>query len=142
MDIKEFRKNTLALKEKNHIIEFLYKELGDYRDEKEDIRACLDYIDRSENSGVVFVALIDGDIAGVVVVNHTGMKKFIPENILVYIAVASKYRGRGIGGKILERVKLSVNGSIALHVEPTNPAKRLYERAGFTNKYLEMRCVN
>ena len=30
-------------------------------------------------------------------------------------------------------------GDIALHVEPDNPAKILYEQLGFTNKYLEMR---
>lgn len=30
-------------------------------------------------------------------------------------------------------------GAIALHVEPDNPAKKLYEHFGFTNKYLEMR---
>jgi len=32
-------------------------------------------------------------------------------------------------------------GSIALHVEPNNPAKGLYEKLGFTNKYLEMRYI-
>jgi ribosomal protein S18 acetylase RimI-like enzyme len=31
------------------------------------------------------------------------------------------------------------NGDIALHVEYDNPAKNLYERAGFTSKYIEMR---
>ncbi|MDX5426634.1 MAG: GNAT family N-acetyltransferase, partial [Bacteroidota bacterium] len=30
-------------------------------------------------------------------------------------------------------------GNVALHVEPDNPAKYLYENIGFTNKYLEMR---
>jgi ribosomal protein S18 acetylase RimI-like enzyme len=30
-------------------------------------------------------------------------------------------------------------GDIALHVEPDNPAKILYEKLGFTSKYLEMR---
>jgi ribosomal protein S18 acetylase RimI-like enzyme len=30
-------------------------------------------------------------------------------------------------------------GNIALHVEPDNPARKLYEKLGFTNKYLEMR---
>jgi ribosomal protein S18 acetylase RimI-like enzyme len=33
------------------------------------------------------------------------------------------------------------NGAIALHVEPDNPARKLYERIGFTNKYLEMRLT-
>jgi ribosomal protein S18 acetylase RimI-like enzyme len=31
------------------------------------------------------------------------------------------------------------DGDIALHVEPDNPARILYEKLGFTNKYLEMR---
>ncbi|HAB28956.1 MAG TPA: GNAT family N-acetyltransferase, partial [Xanthomarina gelatinilytica] len=30
-------------------------------------------------------------------------------------------------------------GDVALHVEPNNPAIKLYESLGFTNKYLEMR---
>ena len=30
-------------------------------------------------------------------------------------------------------------GSIALHVEPDNPARFLYEKVGFSSKYIEMR---
>jgi len=30
-------------------------------------------------------------------------------------------------------------GSIALHVEPDNPARFLYEKVGFSTKYIEMR---
>ena len=33
----------------------------------------------------------------------------------------------------------NAQGNIALHVEPDNPAIKLYEKLGFTNKYLEMR---
>jgi len=33
----------------------------------------------------------------------------------------------------------TAKGNVALHVEPNNPAKILYEKLGFTNKYLEMR---
>ena len=33
------------------------------------------------------------------------------------------------------------NGDIALHCEPDNPAKFLYEKLGFTSKYLEMRLI-
>jgi ribosomal protein S18 acetylase RimI-like enzyme len=36
---------------------------------------------------------------------------------------------------------LNLRGNIALHVEPDNPAKILYEKLGFTNKYLEMRLI-
>ena len=41
----------------------------------------------------------------------------------------------------METVLANVEGDVALHVEPHNPAKKLYERLGFTNKYLEMRLT-
>ena len=67
------------------------------------------------------------------------MKGYIPENILVYIATHKEYRGQGIGKQLMMAAIEQVYGDIALHVEPDNPAKKLYEKLGFTNKYLEMR---
>ena len=62
-----------------------------------------------------------------------------PENILVYIAVHSDQRGKGVGKELMKKAINTAKGDIALHVEPENPAKFLYEKLGFTNKYLEMR---
>ena len=76
---------------------------------------------------------------GAVVVNDTKMGGYIPQNILVYIAVDAAQRGKGIGKKLMQEAIANATGGIALHVEPDNPAKRLYESLGFTNKYLEMR---
>jgi len=73
------------------------------------------------------------------VMNKTGMKGYIPENILVYIATHRDYRGQGIGKLMLEESVNEADGNIALHVEPDNPALHLYKRTGFTSKYLEMR---
>jgi len=70
------------------------------------------------------------------------MKEYIPENILVYIAVDGSQRGKGIGKKLMQEVMNTIKGSLALHVESDNPAKKLYEKLGFTNKYLEMRWKN
>ena len=67
------------------------------------------------------------------------MEGYIPENILVYIAVNKDFRGKGLGKQLMEKAIGFATGSIALHVEPDNPAKKLYEKLGFTNKYLEMR---
>jgi ribosomal protein S18 acetylase RimI-like enzyme len=39
----------------------------------------------------------------------------------------------------MEHIIEATEGDIALHVEPDNPARQLYEKYGFTNKYLEMR---
>jgi len=127
--------------QKNEIADFLFLHLGKYGDPKDDIMKCLDYaLDQSMHAGgFVVMAREEGKIMGALIMNKTGMSGYIPENILVYIAVDADQRGKGIGGKIMELAMKMANGSVALHVEPDNPAKNLYERIGFTNKYLEMR---
>lgn len=127
----------------DEVVDFLYENLEKYGDPVKDISKAIDYAfnrtERAETGGIVILAHINEGLAGVVVVNETGMQSYIPENILVYIATASQHRGKGIGRKLMEEVIKSTHGDIALHVEPDNPAKRLYEKLGFTNKYLEMR---
>lgn len=142
--IQKFDKNhNFANGKQAEVNEFLFKSLQEYGDPKSDINDAMNYSLGLENSpgGFVLVAN-DGDkVVGSVVVNRTGMKKYIPENILVYIATDPEYRGKGIGKKLMEEAIATAEGSIALHVEPNNPAKGLYEKLGFTNKYLEMRYI-
>jgi GNAT superfamily N-acetyltransferase len=87
----------------------------------------------------VLLALEDDEPVGALVMNDTGMAEFIPENILVYIAVNAEKRGKGIGKALIEKAFELAKGNIALHVEYDNPAKRLYERLGFISKYAELR---
>ena len=142
--IQKFDKNqNFTNGKQEEVNEFLFKSLQEYGDPKSDINDAMNYSLGLENSpgGFVLVAN-DGDkVVGGVVVNRTGMKKYIPENILVYIATDPEYRGKGIGKKLMEEAIATAEGSIALHVEPNNPAKGLYEKLGFTNKYLEMRYI-
>lgn len=135
--------DTATFLQKNEIADFLFQHLGEYGDPKDDIMKCLDYaLDQGmQAGGFVVMAREKGELLGVLVMNKTGMSGYIPENILVYIAVDASQRGKGIGGKLMEMAMKMANGSIALHVEPDNPAKKLYERLGFTNKYLEMRLT-
>lgn len=125
----------------DRIADFLFKALEQYGDERHHIMSCLEYAISGEQGkgGTITIAADGNTIVGAVVTNKTGMGGYIPENILVYIAVDPNQRGKGTGKALMERVIESVEGDIALHVEPENPAKRLYERLGFTNKYLEMR---
>ena len=89
--------------------------------------------------GFVLIAHQENEILGVVIVNDTNMAGYIPEHILVYIAVHGEARGKGVGKALMEKALNETEGDVALHVEPENPARFLYEKFGFTNKYLEMR---
>ncbi|GAB5538218.1 MAG: hypothetical protein Salg2KO_03210 [Salibacteraceae bacterium] len=119
------------------IVDFLHTHLEEYGDPKSDIQKCLNYV--HEKGGFILLGIVDNDIAGAVVINETGMSGYIPENILVYIAMNKKYRGQGLGKELMSNALKLCNGDVALHVEKDNPAKFLYEKLGFTSPYLEMR---
>jgi len=122
---------------------FLYKHLERFRDDHLSIEKAIAYVtDPSpERGGFILLAKDNGELAGTLVMLRTGMSDFVPQNLLVYIAVDSAKRGKGIGGKLMAKAKELCEGDIALHVEPDNPARHLYERQGFASKYLEMRWI-
>ncbi len=135
--------NVLNEESKTVLVDFLYKHLEKYGDPKQDILKAIDYAFALNEAygGFVLEAVEGTSIVGAVVVNKTGMKDYIPENILVYIAVDKSYRGKGIGKMLMQKAIDNAEGNIALHVEPDNPARFLYEKTGFTSKYLEMRLI-
>lgn len=123
------------------IAKFLYHHLQEYGDSVADISKCIDYVMNPDKGGNILVGIDHDRVVGVVILNNTGMKDYIPENILVYIAVDASQRGKGYGKKMMEKAIEVTQGAIALHVEPDNPAFYLYKKLGFTNKYLEMRLA-
>ncbi|MFB6259016.1 MAG: GNAT family N-acetyltransferase [Flavobacteriales bacterium] len=128
--------------QKDHIVEFLYQHLDQYGDPKEYIQGAVDYSlsDHPGEGGFLLVEYGEADrVLGAVVINKTGMSGYIPENILVYISVHEDARGTGLGKKLIHKAQEMAKGDIALHVEPENPARHLYEKTGFSNKYLEYR---
>jgi [ribosomal protein S18]-alanine N-acetyltransferase len=131
----------ITTKEKENIIEFLYEHLDEYGDKKEHIGAAVDYAMNTNPmaGGFILQSTENDQITGAVVINKTGMKGYIPENVLVYIAVHKDFRGAGIGKKLMTRAMQLAKGDIALHVEHDNPANFLYKKMGFVNPYLEMR---
>jgi len=142
LEIKTYsQENKPDQNEKETILNFLFKNLEQYGDPKQDIEKCMNYALNETPSfgGFIVTAPLENNIAGAVIVNQTGMKDYIPENILVYIATDANQRGKGIGKALMQHAIDNAQGNIALHVEPDNPAIKLYEKLGFTNKYLEMR---
>ncbi len=135
---------VMSLSKQETLVNFLYKSLEQYGDPKADIDKAINYAlgrlyTDTRTGGLVLVAEHEGEIAGAVVINETGMGGYIPENILVYIATDPNLRGKGIGKQLMHKALECSQGDVALHVEADNPARRLYESLGFTNKYLEMR---
>ena len=122
------------------LADFLFEHLGEFRDPKADILEALRYA--QEKGGWIYSLYSGENLAGVCVVLDTGMDKFVPKNFLVYLAVDASMRGQGLGKKLIETVQNDRGSAISLHVEHNNPAKRLYERLGFTSKYAEMRWNN
>ncbi len=130
--------------ELNAIARFLFQSLEQYRDPLHHIQKAIAYALDLNNipgqGGLVLSARDEhNQILGAVVINSTGMADYIPENILVYIAVDPASRGQGLGKRLMEKAIQNVQGGIALHVEPDNPARKLYSALGFSSKYLEMR---
>ena len=129
---------------KEQFIDFLFVHLDRFGDPKKAITKSVDYAlsDNEAKGGFLLAAYLDDKLAGVLVMNSTGMGGYIPENILVYVAVDAQQRGHGIGKQIIEKSFEVAEGDVKLHMEYDNPAKRLYERMGFTSKYAEMRYKN
>jgi hypothetical protein len=75
------------------VAQFLFTHLEEYGDKVEDILKCTDYVMNPDKGGNI-VGIDDNKIVGVVILTNTGMKDFIPENILVYIAVDNSQRKR------------------------------------------------
>ncbi len=133
--------DPLTFDDRLSVTQFLHEHLGPYGDKPEDIQRAIDYaMDGINRPGGFVLRAHDGDeLVGVLVMNNTGMGGYIPEHILVYIATHEGHRGKGIGGMLMDAALETARGDIALHVEPDNPARKLYEKLGFTHKYLEMR---
>ncbi len=120
---------------------FFHETLKPYEDTVPDIQRALGYAFSPAKSegGFLLLASREKTPVGAVLMLSTGMKGYIPEYCLVFVSVSPEMRGKGLGGKIIMEAIEAAEGDVKLHVEHDNPAKRLYERLGFTNKYAEMR---
>lgn len=143
MHIFKNRETMNKVVSEKEIIEFLYEHLDKFGDSRKAIGLCLDYALSDEpNKGGFVIAAYEGDrLVGALIMNKTAMKEYIPSNILVYVAVHGDMRGKGLGSQIIKKAFEEADGDVKLHVEYDNPAKRLYERLGMTNKYAEMRYI-
>jgi len=121
------------------LAEFLYHALKPYNDTREDVLAGINDALGAGNGGFVLLIHEDRVIKGALVMLKTGMKGYIPPQLILFVAVDPDCRGKGLGRWLMDNAISHCEGPVALHVEYDNPAKRLYERVGFKSKYAEMR---
>jgi len=123
------------------LIEFLHANLDRFTDDRASIANALEYAFSTEpgKGGFVLLAYQESELVGVVVMNRTGMKGYIPENYLVYVATNRSRAPLGAGAELVRRALSESRGDVALHVEPDNAARRLYDQLGFDETYIEMR---
>ncbi len=118
---------------------FFHETMKPYHDTIEDVHRGLEYAFDSKRGGFLVLATKNERPVGGLVMLDTHMGGYVPKNLLLFIAVDPAMRGQGLGRRLIEQAASLCNGPIKLHVEPDNPAVRLYQRAGFETRYLEMR---
>lgn len=133
--------NRLSLFDITRITNFLYSYSGDFKDTKSGIRKSLMYAAKEIPGlgGAVFILENNNEIIAALVINKTGMNEYIPENIIVNIAVKDEYRKNGIAKKLITYAKNYCTGDISLHINKDNTAIQLFEKEGFKETNIEMR---
>lgn len=120
---------------------FFHETMEPYHDTLEDVQRALDYTfsDAKGEGGFLALAELEGKLVGALAMLNTGMGGYVPGHLLLFVSVDPSMRGKGLGRQIIDFALEHCDGPVKLHVEYDNPAKRLYERIGFTSKYAEMR---
>jgi len=127
----------------DQLARFVHENIKPYEDSLEDTRAGIDMALDPDRPKGAFILLAEENQTplGALIMLRTGMKGFVPENILLMVCVHPSARGKGVGGQIIRKGLEEADGDVKLHVEYDNPAKGVYEKIGFTTKYAEMRYL-
>ena len=130
--------------ETNEIVNFLFKNLDDEsQNTKDHLLKSIDYaLSKFPHQGGFLVLAKEGfKILGAVVVNKTNMEGYIPENVLVYIAVTDEGNELGLGKQLIQKAIEYTKGGIALHLRPNSPWQPAFEEMGFKFAYQEYRLI-
>lgn len=132
--VKKFNFITL-----DEIAFFIQENSYGHRDSLENINNAINYVFNGVGGFVLLQYNDDNKLIGVAVMNETGMKGYLSNNILVYLAVGKTVVDREVREEIVKHAIEISDGDISLHLEKQNPARFMFEKLGFTNPFLEMR---
>lgn len=131
----------LSTLEANRLTNFINDHLEGFSVPKKTIRKSIQYAAKETPGlgGMVFAIEEKGCLIGAAVVNKTGLDDFVPENLLVFLAVHKEHKDRGVGQKLMDYTLQYCRGDIGLLVRADNPAKDFFKQYGFEEHYMEMR---
>lgn len=140
--IKQENDFTMGLTRED-FVNFTYTHLRRFGDSKELINKSIDYAFTKTRlrGGFLLAAFFDNILVGSLVLNKTGMADFVPENLIVYLAVHIKYFNNGIGEGLINKAFNLTKGNFKLHVSTDNPEIDFYKQIGFIPMYYELRFL-
>lgn len=69
------------------------------------------------------------------------MNEYIPENIMVYLAVNKRHSEKNIAKKLIDYTVKYCKGDITLLINKENPILSFFEENGFKSRNIEMRLT-
>ncbi len=118
------------------IADFLFDNLLLCDDNKAEILKAIEYaLSRFPHQGGFVITNADSEgLAGVVVINKTGMDGFFPENLLIYIAARKGLTDDSIINELVRRSKEFAKGRIGLKCHHESPLIPMFEKFGFATR--------
>ncbi|MBU1106489.1 MAG: pyridoxal-phosphate dependent enzyme [Candidatus Riflebacteria bacterium] len=113
--------------------------LGQYGDDRPSV---LEALRVAFEGGFVLGAYISGEMKGLAVVIKMPVGIVMPQYHLVYIGADITAGSRGIGTRLMEKVRKLTDGNFSLHVDVENKkAIKLYEKMGLKKAYYRMIAI-
>ncbi|MCB0560112.1 MAG: GNAT family N-acetyltransferase [Phaeodactylibacter sp.] len=129
--------------EKSKVIRFICDHTSNSN--RQSVQEAVEYAMKLKPSFGGFILTVEEDrqLIGAIVANRTGMESYNPKNIFVFVTIHKDYlQDKALVHATMQNAIRYTDGDIAMHVEPDNPALKLYQELGFKAQYLELRLPN
>jgi hypothetical protein len=132
--------SRLSLLQINKLTKFIYQYQVQNDFTEQGIRKAIQYAakERPGFGGLIVTAEEGNEVIGAVILNKTGFEGYLPENLLVSIAVHHNYENKDVYRKIVDYVINYCCGDIGVQLKETNPLVPFFENQGFEYNYIQM----
>ena len=132
--------SRLSLLQINKLTKFIYQYQFQNDFDEQGIPRALQYAakERPGFGGLIVTAEEAKEIIAVVVLNKTGFEGYLPENLVVSIAVHQDHKDQGVYRKIVDYVVNYCCGDVGVQLKESNPLVHFFKSQGFKNNYIQL----